>query len=97
MMMSPISRLTAVSGNSKDIMGLKNSQQQRMYISKCLAVLYKFIQKRHKNKNVVFWPDLASAHYAKDTLVRLEELKIEYVPKKENLPNVPQIRPIENI
>jgi transposase len=43
----------------------------------------------------VFWPDLASAHYAKDSLVRLEELKIEYVPKKERPPNVPQIRPIE--
>jgi hypothetical protein len=43
----------------------------------------------------VFWPDLASANYAKDMLVRLEELKIEYVPKKENPPNVLQIRPIE--
>jgi hypothetical protein len=27
---------------------------------------------------------------------RLEELKIEYIPKEENPPNVPQIRPIEN-
>jgi hypothetical protein len=40
--------------------------------------------------------DLASAHYTKDSLVWLEELKIEYVPKKENSPNVPQMRPIEN-
>jgi transposase len=45
----------------------------------------------------VLWPVLVSAHYAKDTLVRLEELKIEYVPKEENPPNVPQIRPIENV
>jgi hypothetical protein len=29
-------------------------------------------------------------------LVRLEERKIEYVPKEENPPNVPQIPPIEN-
>jgi transposase len=29
-------------------------------------------------------------------LVRLEELKIKYVSKEENPPNVPQIRPIEN-
>jgi transposase len=43
----------------------------------------------------VFWPDLAFAHYAKDKLVRLEELKIEYVQKEENPPNVPHIRPIE--
>jgi transposase len=41
----------------------------------------------------LFWPDLA---YGKDVLVRLEELKIEYVPKEENPPNVPQKRPIEN-
>jgi transposase len=65
------------------------------YISKCLPVLHKFIQKHNKNEKIVFWPDLASAHYAKDTLVRLEELKVEYVPKEENPPNVPQIRPIE--
>jgi hypothetical protein len=49
-----------------------------------------------KIKKIVLWPDLASAHYAKDTLVRLEELKIEYVPKEDNPPNVPQIWPIEN-
>jgi hypothetical protein len=36
----------------------------------------------------VFWSDLASAYYAKDTLVRLEKLKIEYVPKEENPSNV---------
>jgi hypothetical protein len=48
----------------------------KMSISKCLPILHKFIQKHHKNKKIVFWPDLASAHYAKDTLVRLEELKI---------------------
>jgi hypothetical protein len=67
-----------------------------VYISKCPSVLRKFIQKHHKNENIVFWPDLSSAHYAKDTLVRLEELKIEYVPKEKNPPNVPQIRPIKN-
>jgi hypothetical protein len=44
----------------------------------------------------VFWPDLVSVHYAKDTLARIEELKIEYVPRDENSPNIPQIRLIEN-
>jgi hypothetical protein len=39
----------------------------------------------------MFWPDLASAHYANDMLVRLEELKIEYVLKEENPPNVLQL------
>jgi hypothetical protein len=31
----------------------------------------------------MFWSDLVSAHYARDTLAQLEELKIKYVPKKE--------------
>jgi hypothetical protein len=69
---------------------------KEVYISKCLPVLDKFIQKHHNNEKIVFWSDLASAHYAKNTLVRLEELKIEYVPNEENPPNVPQIQPIEN-
>jgi hypothetical protein len=43
----------------------------------------------------VFWPDLKSAQYAKDTLTRLKELKIEYFPK-EKKPNYPKLRPIEN-
>jgi hypothetical protein len=59
---------------------------KEVYISKCRPVLHKCIQKHHSNEKIVFWPDMASAHYAKDTLVRLEELKIEYVPKEENPP-----------
>jgi hypothetical protein len=47
----------------------------------------------NEQKNV-FLPDSASAHYAKDTLSRLEELKIEYVPKEQHPPNVPQLWPI---
>jgi hypothetical protein len=66
-----------------------------VYISKCLPVLHKFIEKHHKNEKIVFWPNLPSAHYAKDTIVQLEELNIEYVPEEENPPKVPQIRQIE--
>jgi hypothetical protein len=71
---------------------------KEVYISNTSVYQY-FInlsKKHHKNKKIVIWPDLASAHYAKDTLVRLKELKIECVPQEENPPNVPQIRPIEN-
>jgi hypothetical protein len=53
-------------------------------MSKYLPVLHKFIQKHYKKYKIVFWPDLAPAHYAKDILARLEELNIEYVPKEEN-------------
>jgi hypothetical protein len=66
-----------------------------VYISKCPPVLHRLIQKHQKNGKIVFSTDFTFAHYAKDTLVRLEELKIEYVPKVENPPNDP-ICPIEN-
>jgi hypothetical protein len=55
-----------------------------------------FISLSKNTTKIVFWPDLVPAIYAKDTLVQLEELKIEYVPKEENPLNVPQIWPIEN-
>lgn len=66
-----------------------------VYIHKCLPVLKRFIDCNHKNDKTVFWPDLASAHYAKATQDELKKLKIDYVPKEENPPNVPQLRPIE--
>jgi hypothetical protein len=44
--------------------------------------LSKYTSKRKKN---VFWPNLASARYANDTLARLEDLKIEYVPKEKKI------------
>jgi transposase len=47
-------------------------------------------------EKIMFWPDLASAHYANDTLVALEGKENPSNVPKENPPNVPQIRPIEN-
>jgi hypothetical protein len=58
--------------------------------------VYQYFINLFTNEKIVFWPDLASAHYATDTLIQLKELKIEYVAKEENPPNVPQTRPIEN-
>ena len=38
---------------------------------------------------------MATSHYADIAKTFLEEQKIDYVPKEENLPNCPQARPIE--
>jgi len=46
-------------------------------------------------QDVLFWPDLASAHYSSVVLEWLEEHKIPFIKKEENPPNTPQIRPIE--
>lgn len=67
-----------------------------LYIKECLEDrLLKFIHKEHSDFNYLFWPDLASAHYSKDSVKWMDEY-IEYVAKEDNPPNVPQARPIEN-
>jgi len=57
--------------------------------------LVKFIKRYHSDQNFIFWPDLASAHYARETLAEFERLNITVIPKDSNPPNVPQLRQIE--
>lgn len=65
-----------------------------IYREECLKkILIPFI-KNHTG-STIFWPDLASAHYARSTLKLLDDNNIEYVKKDFNPPNVPQCRPIE--
>jgi hypothetical protein len=35
--------------------------------------MVKFIEKHHKNDETIFWPELASWHYAKKTLEWLDQ------------------------
>lgn len=67
----------------------------QVYNEKCVPALSNFIEKYHRKEKIVFWPDLASSHYAKSTIENLKDKKIEFVPKEMNPPNVPQLRPIE--
>jgi hypothetical protein len=73
----------------------KNAINADIYIKKCIKLLNEFINEYHEDRNIVFWPDLASSHYANATLAELERLNIKVVPKSINPPNVPQLRPIE--
>ena len=43
----------------------------------------------------VFWPDLASSHYALKTVDYLKQENVKFVAKIENPANVPECRPIE--
>ena len=70
-----------------------NAERYKKY---CLQKVAKFIESHHKNIKTVFWPDLASCHYAKASLAEMDRLKIAFVPKEENPPNTPQLRPIED-
>jgi transposase len=68
----------------------------KIYINECIKKrLMKFINKFHSDNNYIFWPDLASSHYAKDSIAAFNKLGIKYVLKEENPPNVPQLRGIE--
>jgi len=67
-----------------------------LYLKECLKKkLIPFIQQNYPDRNILFWPDLATAHYANKCILLLKEEKINFVEKKENPPNVPQARPIE--
>jgi transposase len=69
-----------------------------LYIKECLQKrLLPFINNKHDINNCLFWPDKASAHYARDTLNFLRENGIPFVPKELNPTNLPQCRPIEDL
>ena len=54
------------------------------------------INKYHPTDDVIFWPDLAQAHYSTEVLAFLEASSVSVVPKAINPPNIPQGRPIED-
>ena len=59
-----------------------------VYCDECLDhYLLPFIKKYHRNDQYVFWPDQASAHYAKVVIDWLNSKKIEFVPKYLNPAN----------
>ncbi|KAJ8953384.1 hypothetical protein NQ318_023501 [Aromia moschata] len=66
------------------------------YIENCLSKLLQFVQEHHVEDDIMFWPDLASCHYSRDTQNWLHQHRIPFVPKNENPPNLPQARPIED-
>ena len=88
----------SLSGMSKHyIVPSGQAVNETVYIEKCLkARLVPYINSLQKNGDVIFWPDLASAHYSKNTLSFLESENIEIVPKVFNPANAPEVRPIED-
>jgi transposase len=75
-----------------------NALNGEVYREKCLkGHLLPFIDKYYRGDNILFWPDGASAHYAKATLDFLTANNIPVVTNDKNPPNLPQARPIENV
>ena len=70
---------------------------QHIYLEECIeSKLVPFIKKYHSETNYVFWPDLASSHYADKVLDYLIENSINHVDKVDNPDNLPECRPIED-
>ena len=68
-----------------------------LYREQCLKkVLFPYLEQHYPRGGYVFWPDLAASHYARETLDLLENAHVKFVPREENPPNVPQLRPVED-
>lgn len=70
---------------------------QKVYLHDCIIdKLIPFIRQYHSDDNYVFWPDLASSHYANSVIAHLRQENVHFVEKGDNPPCVPELRPIEN-
>jgi hypothetical protein len=70
---------------------------QYIYRDECIRKrLIPFINKYYRDGKYVFWPDLASSHYANSVHADLRDKKVNFVQKQDNPANVPKVRPIED-
>lgn len=75
----------------------KGAVNAEIYSDQCLIRrLIPWLKNRYKSQRILFWPDLASCHYARNTLETLDGASVDYVKKEDNPPNCPQLRPIED-
>ena len=58
-----------------------NAINAEVYIRECLTRSKNFIDKYHSDNNYIFWPDLASSHYASITQQFYETVGIKVLPK----------------
>lgn len=69
---------------------------KQVYLEECVKKhLVPFINKLKQDHDVIFWPDMATSHYATIVCNYLNEHKIDYITKERNAPAVPNQRPIE--
>lgn len=70
------------------------SMNAEIYQKECLQKRVLPLIRKHTG-NTLFWPDLASCHYARSILDWYSKNNVEFVQKAKNPPNCPEIRPIE--
>ena len=83
-------------GNISEPFVSEGTISAEVYLKECIqARLLPFIDKYYDRNQILFWPDMASAHYANKVTSFLNDSNIEFVQKSKNAPNVPQARGIE--
>lgn len=82
-------------GKSSSIYVCEGSMKAEEYLKECLQ---KRLLKLYQDHDIppLFWPDLATIHYARSVMSWYEVNNIKFVPKTHNPPNTPEIRNIEN-
>ena len=74
------------------IVSSKMATNQKVHLEECLMKrLLPFI-KKYSNDWYVFWPDMASSHYARSVQTWLQNNKIPYISKTMNIANVSEIQ-----
>lgn len=69
------------------IISSKESVGGAVYRERCIRRgLLPFLEEKYPDHDMIFWPDLASAHYARETLSLLREEGVPVVPREENPP-----------
>ncbi len=69
---------------------------QNVYLDCIKKRLVTSFKENHSDDEYVFWPDLASSHYAKTVTAYFDDNDINYVKRVDNPPNVPEVRLIMN-
>lgn len=81
-------------GKRSDIFVTNSSINQEVYKKECLQKRLLPLLRQH-TVQPLFWPDLATCHYANNVLAWHTEHGVHFVPKHMNPPNCPELRPIE--
>jgi transposase len=82
-------------GNISEPYVHEGCMDSKTYLKECVIDrLIPFIKKYHNMDSVIFWPDLATIHYAKIVKTEIQK-NMSLVLKEDNPPNVPHLRPIE--
>ena len=74
-----------------------NAVKATVYMQILRQRVIPFIREKHSDRRYFFWPHLASAHYANNTLQLLRDENIKFIPKEANPPAVASLRPIEDL